>query len=93
MNVFSIIKNSSQYWMGIGTIIVLYSSFQNGELSLRYIFAVLILWGLLVGLPSYILYTVGSRFERKTQEAQTEKKAEDTSESDEEENILSEPSS
>jgi len=69
MNVFSIIKNSSQYWMGIGTIIVLYSSFQNGELSLRYIFAVLILWGLLVGLPSYILYAVGSRFERKAQEA------------------------
>jgi hypothetical protein len=55
--------------MGIGTIIVLYSSFQNGELSLRYIFAVLILWGLLVGLPSYILYAVGSRFERKAQEA------------------------
>jgi len=54
-------KRAHRYWLGIGTIAVLYSTIKNGELSLQYIISVLILWGLLVGLPTLILYELGLR--------------------------------
>jgi hypothetical protein len=68
--IFGYFKSASHYWLGIGTIVVLYGSFMNGELSLRYFFAVLVLWGLIVGIPSFILYEVGRRMERRSQGTQ-----------------------
>lgn len=65
---FGYFKSASHYWLGIGTIVVLYGSFMNGELSIRYFFAVLVLWGVIVGIPSFILYEVGRRMERRSQD-------------------------
>jgi len=72
MSLWGYIKRAYQYWLGIGTIAVLYSTLKNGELSLQYILAVLILWGLLVGLPSLILYELGRRMVNKYQKMPSE---------------------
>ena len=67
MRLYGYLKRAYQYWLGIGTIAVLYSTLKNGELSLQYILAILILWGLLVGLPSLILFELGGRMGNKYQ--------------------------
>lgn len=72
MRLWGYIKLAYQYWLGIGTIAVLYSTLKNGELSLQYILTVLILWGLMVGLPSLILYELGRRMINKYQKTPSE---------------------
>jgi len=74
---FGYVKSASHYWLGIGTIVVLYGSFMNGELSIRYFFAVLVLWGLIVGIPSFIMYEVGRRMERRSQGTQSDDELEE----------------
>lgn len=67
MRLYGYLKSASLYWLLIGTIIVVFGAFKEGELSLLYLFAVLIFWGLIVGLPSFVLMEVGRRLEIRSQ--------------------------
>lgn len=66
MRVYFYLEEASRYWLLIGTIMLIFGSFRVFELSFSYLMAVLILWGLLVGLPSFIFMKVGRWLEGKS---------------------------
>jgi len=61
------LKEASRLWLVIGTVMTLISTFQGFELSLTYLLAAIILWGLMVGLPFSILMEVGRWLEKRSQ--------------------------
>lgn len=67
MRVHVILREASLIWLVVGTIMVIVSGSRGFELSITYLLAVFISWGLIVGLPFSILREVGRWLERKSQ--------------------------
>jgi len=61
------IREASHVWMIVGTIIVIFSMPSKFELSFAYILTIFIVWGLIVGLPFFILTQVWRWLERRSQ--------------------------
>lgn len=61
------LKEASRYWLLLGTIMLMFGSIGEFQLSFTYLLAVLIVWGLTVGIPSFILLKVGRWLEKRSQ--------------------------